>query len=468
MEIMKRAISVILVLMMLAAAILTGCGAKNEPKEPAATPGDTGNAAEQTPANEPAQASDAPVEIRAAWWGDTNRHELYNQILDEFKKKYPNITVVREPQSWNDYWDKLTVQSASGGAPDFMGMHVQFANDYLRRGLIEPLDSYINDGVIDISKMPQGAVATGVVDGVTYMIPMGLTGQSAYINTTMMKELGIDTPDFNWTWDDVKTIGSKVRAALDAAGKKNVWFMDDNATNYQLFRYWVRQNGKGREIYTSDGDLGCTEEEVATWYAYWNDLRSANIIPDAATSVEYAKATLENHLFAQRKIAIRFVPANQYKQYALAMPDAEIALIRNPSKADGVNGEYVEGAHFAVSSKTTSEKKLAAAKLINFWVNDEDSMKLFGMDQGVPANTDMAEFIKPNLDEYQSKVMEYVNKIAELSLGETTYPPAGASEIDALFRSVAEKTMFGASTPEEAAAEFVKGAKEIIETNKAK
>lgn len=458
---MKKTVSIFMALAMLTMAMLSGCGAQKQTTTPA--PADT--AGETSAAATPGETAEAPVEIRAAWWGDTKRHELYNKIIDEFQAANKNITVVREPTSWQDYWDKLTVQSASGGAPDFMGMHPQFANDYLRRGLIEPLDSYIKDGIIDTSNMSKGAVDSGVVDGVNYMIPMGITGQSFFINKTLLTELGVEAPSFDWTWDDLKAVGLKARAAFDAAGKKNVWFIDENSGNYQLFRYWVRQNGK--ELYTKDGNLGFNVEDASTWFTYWNDVRQKKIVPDAATSVEYKKATLENSLFVQKKVAVRAVPVNQYKLYCQALPDAEITIVRNPSKVGGQVGEYTEGAHFAISAKTTPEKKLAAAKLINFWVNTEASMKLFGMDQGVPANTKMAEFIKPNLDQYQIKIMNYVGKIAKIA-GSTIYPPAGASEVDALFQTITEQVMFNTKTPEAAAAELVEKAQAIVDKNKAK
>lgn len=406
------------------------------------------------------------VTIRVAWWGDTNRNNLYEQILDRFEAAHPGIKTIREPSSWGDYWQKLTVQSASGAAPDFMGMHAQFANDYLRRGVVEPLDKYIAEGIIDISLMPQGAIDTGVVDGVTYMIPMGLTGQSFLINTTFLAELGLEPPDFNWTWDDFRRYGAEVRAALDAQGMRNVWFVDDNSKNLQLFRYWVRQLGK--EIYTPDGGLGFSEDDLASWWAYWKDLRDNRITPDAPTSIEYGSATLENSLFVRQRVAIRAVPANQYKLYVDAMPGKAILINRNPSRPETGVGEYVEGAHFAISARTTDEKKIAAAKLLNFWVNTIESYELFGMDQGVPANTEMAEYVKTTVDDVQLRALEYVGIIAELASDAPpiVYPPAGASEVDSLFQATAEQVMYDVLTPEAAAREFIKGAQAVLARNR--
>ena len=212
----------------------------------------------------------AQVEIRAAWWGDTGRHALYNEIVDIFEVKNPDIKVIREPTSWLDYWDKLTVQTAGKRAPDFMGMHLQFAADYVRRGVLEPLDKYIEEGIIDVSKFSQTALDSGTVDGTIYMIPKGLTAQSIFVNISALQELGIEPPDFDWTWNDVERIGLEVRKELDTRGEKNKWFMNDHSGAYVVFRYWVRQRGT-QDLYTMDGDIAYTAEDVATWLSMWNN-----------------------------------------------------------------------------------------------------------------------------------------------------------------------------------------------------
>jgi len=404
------------------------------------------------------------VEIRAAWWGDTGRHELYNKIIDIFESKNPDIKVIREPTSWLDYWDKLTVQSAGGRAPDFIGMHLQFAADYVRRGILEPLEPFVGEGVIDISKHSEAAISTGTMDGVLYMIPMGLTTQTMVVNNSILEELGVEPPNFDWTWDDVKTIGLKVRGAFDEKGDKNKWFIADSSGAYQIFRYWVRQRGQ-EDLYTADGNIAYTAEDAATWFTMWNDLRENNIVPDAATTTEYARATLEDNLFARQRIIITGIPVNQYKLYLNAVPGANLLLVRNPSLVDGLPGEFVEGAHFAVSAHSTPEKKLAAAKLIDFWVNDPDSIELYRLDQGVPSNREMAEFLMTIVDEADQKIIEYVNKTSEIARP-INFPPAGASEVNSLFEQIAEKVRFGQLTPEDGGEQLVSQAQDILNKHK--
>ncbi len=391
------------------------------------------------------------VEIRAAWWGDTKRHEMYNQIVAEFMKANPDIKVVTEPVSWNDYWDKLAVQVAGGNAPDFIGMHPQYAADYIGRGMVEPLDQYIKDGVISTDGWAEGTVNTGVINGVNYMMAMGVTFTSVFVNEGLFAELGIEKPAFDWTYDDMKEIGLKVREAFDAAGKPDAWLMNDISTNINSFRYFVRQNG--RELYDTNGDINFTAEDVEKWFAMFKEFRDLGIIPDAATATEYFNATLEDSTFSRDMVLLTQVPINQLKLYLTTFPDKTVSAIRIPSLAGGAVGEFPEGAHFGIYAKTTPEKKLAAAKLINFWLNMEASLGVFGLDQGVPGNLALKDAYMPKLDEYQLQILDFVNTLSEIATP-TIYPPTGASEIDTLFKSIAEAVQFDAKTPADAAQEL--------------
>ncbi len=391
------------------------------------------------------------TEIRAAWWGDTKRFDLYNSIVAEFTKANPDIKVVSEPVSWTDYWDKLSVQVAGGNAPDFIGMHPQYAADYIGRGMVEPLDQYIKDGIITTDGWAQGTLNTGVVNGVTYMIPMGVTFTSQFVNEGMFKDLGIDVPAFDWTYDTVKEVGLKARAALDAAGKADAWLLSDMSTNINSFRYFVRQNG--RELYDVNGDINFTAEDAEKWFAMWKDFRDTGIVPDAATATEYATATLEDSLFSRDMVMMTQVPINQLKLYRTTFPTKTVGAIRIPSLAGGAVGEFPEGAHFAIYAKSSPEKKLAAAKLINFWLNTPEALGIFGLDQGVPGNLNLKDAYMSKLDESQLYILDFVNKLSEIATP-TIYPSTGASEIDALFKSIGEAVQFDSKTPADAAKEL--------------
>lgn len=463
---MKRTRSIILVVLMISALMLmsVACG-DGGTTTTTAPQGETTTKGDDTTTTTEGEPTAEPVEIRAAWWGDTNRHALYQQILDAFVAEYPHVTVVPEPTSWTDYWDKLQTQSAGGNAPDFMGMHPQYASDYIRRDILEPLDPFIADGVITTDGWAEGTLATGVLNGVNYMMAMGVTFSSNFVNLGILEDIGMDAPPFDYSWDDQLEWGQEVRTALDAAGMTDTFVSNDDSSNLNSWRYFVRQ--QGREVYTADGEIGFTVEDAEKYWTLYNQFRELRIVPDAATTTEYFNATLEDSLFSHDKAIIVRVPVNQYKLYRTTFPDKNVGIIRNQTEGSyGTEvGEFPEGAHFAVSAKTSDDKKLAAAQLLNYWLNTETGLSIFGLDQGVPGNLALAPAYEANLDEYQIEIKNFVETLSEIGTP-TTFPAAGASEVDATFRLLGDEVSFGQKTPAEAAQELYDQAVAIIERSK--
>jgi multiple sugar transport system substrate-binding protein len=413
-------------------------------------------------ASAPGEGASGKVEIRAAWWGDTKRHVLYNQIVDEFEKANPGITVVREPTSFNDYWDKMAVQVAGGNAPDFLCIHPRFANDYIPRGVCEPLDDYIKDGVLSVDNWAQSTVDTGKFNGKIYMLAMGVTLQAGFVNLGVFKELGVTPPPFDWTYDDLKRIGVQVRQAFDKQGKRNQWLFHDYSIdiNFNSFRYYVREFG--REVYDKDGNINFTQKDMENFFTLYKELRDLGVVPDAATSTEYINNVLEDSLFGRDKILVFSTPVNQFWLYNNTFPDKELGMIRIPGNKDRVQaGEFPEGAHYAVYARTTPEKKLAAAKLINFWLNDPKSLILYRLDQGVPANEKvLQETVVPALDKFMQASVNFVNTLSKITTPSPN-PPSGASQINQEYLKAAQEVAYGAKTPAQGAKDFYELAKNI-------
>ncbi len=405
-----------------------------------------------------AQEEHQAVSIRISWWGDTARHEKYNKWCDEFEAQYPWITIVREYSTWTDYWQKLPTQVAAGNAPDVMGMHPQFVSDYSGRGVLASLDGFIADGVIDVSN-----IAASVLDGCTdtngniIMLPMGLTVMTIFANKDMCDELGVALPamDESWTWADLAATCIEFREKALAAGQ-DLYFMKD-IVGYTQFQYLARSNG--HDLYTVDGDLGFTVEDLTEWWGYWNDLRMVDAVPEASEVAQDGALTLEQRLFAQGKTACEQGPVNQLYLFQGARPDNKIVCLQMPIGNNSVSGAFMEGAHWAMSSQ--SEQQEAAALLINFLENAEGCWQYMLMDQGVPASSAMAAFIAPLLNESSQTAIEFVQIIAQTASG-YVYAPAGASEINAKFNEYRDYTQFGTMTPADAAQAFFNEAKAIL------
>ncbi len=402
------------------------------------------------------------VNISFTWWGDTARHEVYNEIVDMFEEEYPNINVDRYPGSWNQYWTKLSTQAASGTAPDVIGMHPRYVADYAPRGALLDLAPYVESGALDLYNVPSSVKGTGLVDGTQYMIAQGVTMTGYIYNNQTLDDLGISYPALDWTYEDFAKKVTEITETAKAKGIEMWGASDDSSLFIPQFAYYARS--KGEVAYTADGKIGFSEETLAEWFQYWKDLRDTGAIPGAATIVEYRGLPLEQNLFNTGKIAISTIPANQLWLFQEQVTNGgKLQMVRMPHLADGKPGEYLEGAQFSITSG--SEHPDAAAKLISFFINDKEAQELFKLEQGVPPTTTAQEVITDSLTPADQRTVEFVSYALEMA-GTAPQPPTGSAEVISVFEEVADSVAFGYMTPEEGAADFMQRAKDILSMNR--
>jgi len=473
---MKKLIILFVVFAMLA-PIIAACDGNADTDIPATPPpADAGQTQETTPAPDDTdadtdtdtdadtdQAEAAPVEIRAAWWGDTARNDLYSSIISDFEENFPHVRVVGEPLGWGDYWDRLAIQVAGGNAPDFMGQHPNFYFDYINRGALAPLDGFIADGVISLDGWSPAAINNGNVNGVQYMMTMGVSCESSFYNAGLLDSIGIDVPDFAWTWDDVRSIGVQAREAFDAAGMTDSWLIADHSANDNALMHFARSLDK--TYFTTDGNFGFTVEDLTTFWEMWDELRQLGVIPDAATAVEFQGVAMEDSLFARDRIAVNIlVPVNQFRLFVDTFPDKDMGIIRIPTITGGPPAEILGGATFAIAATSPPENQLAAAQLMNHWLNTPQGLEKFRLDQGVPGNLALQDAYLPYLEPSQQSIVNFFDTIIPTLPDRFMIPsPQGASEVQSLFILYAEHVAFGSMTPAAAAQAFMDEANQALE-----
>ncbi|GIQ67004.1 hypothetical protein PACILC2_55720 [Paenibacillus cisolokensis] len=167
------------------------------------------------------------IAISFAWWGDAKRHEKYNAIADMYEKEHPNVKIERQYGSFNDYWDKLATQTAGGNAPDVIGMHATYVADYAQRGALLELDPYLENKTIDLSDFPEAVREVGKVDGKTVMVAQGVTMTGWAYNAGTLDKLGVQAPEFDWTWDDFHAKAAEIQKAIGASDDPDRWAVVD-------------------------------------------------------------------------------------------------------------------------------------------------------------------------------------------------------------------------------------------------
>lgn len=148
-------------------------------------------------------------------WGSADEAKIYDETFAAFSTEHPGVTVndtVVPVTLWGDYVAKLATQVSAGNSPDLLNMAMEGTRLSQEKGLLEPLDEYLDSGTAAelVEKMPQALKDAYTIDGKLYEIPNGWQTMVMYINTDVFAERGIPIPDEDWTWDEFLEIAKEL------------------------------------------------------------------------------------------------------------------------------------------------------------------------------------------------------------------------------------------------------------------
>ncbi|MWB97616.1 ABC transporter substrate-binding protein [Agromyces seonyuensis] len=394
------------------------------------------------PEAEQLELSDEPVTLSFTWWGNDTRHAATEEIIAAFEDEHPNITIEPQYTDWAGYWDKLNTSVAAGEIPDIIQMDEKQLSTYAANGVLADLGAY--SSILSTEDFPAATLGTGALDGTQYGIPVGVNSYTIIANQTILDQYGIDLPDDeSWTWDDFVDVSEEVASASGGAtiGTQSWGFEDGGLNN------WLRQNGSA--LYTTDGGIAATEEDLAGWWEFLLEATEGGATPDPAATVERESGGLAESFTATNASAFGPWWSNQVQ----ALRDAsgqDLVALRVPGTTD--DSAYYKPSMFWSSSAKT-EHPAEVATFLDYLANSEDAADLLLAERGVPANEKIREYITPKLDEVNQTVVEFLDS---LSVGDA--PPAtppGGGVIETIIDQHTTAVLFGEMTPDEAAASFL-------------
>ncbi len=391
--------------------------------------------------------------IRMIWWGGDERARRTNAAIDVFTQANPGISINAEFMGWDDYWARLATQVAGGNAPDFIQMDYRYMFEYARRGAIRPLDEYLGNQ-LKFDDFGQVNLDSCSVDGKLYGGNVGVNAFAVIFDAKAWAEAGVEPPDLEVTWE-----GFAEKCAAFNKGNKNerLSAVADGSGHETLFEIWLRTQGKA--LYNPDGTLGYDAAAAGRWFAYWADMRKANICvaPDVQALF---KQSPETSPIVTGRSATDFGHSNQFEGFQ-KLVQFELSATGTPVQDGGKPGQYLKPSQlFAISS--SSKNPEAAAQLINFLIAEPEGAKILGLDRGVPASPAIREAIMADLNPNARKVVELVSSITPLVGPLPPTPPRGAGEINDVLIRISQEASFEAVTPEQAGASLVDEAAAIL------
>lgn len=379
------------------------------------------------------------ITLNFTWWGNEDRAERYNEAIALFEEENPNIDVNGTFMDFPAYWEKRQTEAAGGGLPDVMQFDYSYLRQYGQNGLLLDLNDYVGNGLTTDS-IDETLMATGKLEDQTLGVPTGYNAWSLFENPAILEQVGVEGYEGGTSWEDYEEYMATVSEASD-----EVWGGTDYTGRIQNFELQLRQ--EGRELFTEEGELGFTQEELAEFWSSASDLRES----DAVIPARKLEEVLPKSGFGSNLTATEMTWSNFMGGYLGDTGAEDLNIVAPPTSDPSVKDLYQKPSMLhAVSAGT--EHPEAAVAFIEFLINSPEVGEIFGASLGVPASKTALEGAA--LEGPELEVKEYLDSVADRIGEPPAAPVVGYGALENTFLTLGTSIGLGSISPEDAAQQF--------------
>ncbi|WP_026702457.1 ABC transporter substrate-binding protein [Salibacterium aidingense] len=426
--------------------MVAGCS----PGGPDDTNDDAGGTDDSGSASEEGQTT-----IRFSWWGNDERHDLTQEMIELFEEKNPDISVEPEYTGWDSYWERLTTQAAGENLPAVVQMDNSKLTEYISSGLALDLNNLIDEGTINMEDVNDVYQDMLVVDESTYAISAGSNGLATIYNQDLFEEYDINLEP-GYTYEDLE----EEMARLSEEEGEGFWGYDFVKAEYETFFHYARQFDQ--HFYNQEGTgVGFENETLENFLS----IVTAWIDEGTATPHDVTVEINESgeSMVANEEAGIASAASNGLIGVQ-TLAEADLGLNVMPNAADGEkSGNWVRPSmSFMISSNVSEEKQEAAAKLIDFITNDQEANEILRAERGVPIAAQVRENLVEEVDPTVQETFEFLEVLEERAGDPEPLPPPGEAEVRAAFDRMLESVKYDDMTIEEGVESFIQEAEQIL------
>ena len=401
-------------------------------------------------------SSDEPVTLTVTWWGNDDRAARYEEALALFEAEHENITIQPSFTDWPNYWPARATEAAGGSLPDVVQMDLSYLRQFGATGQLYDLDEYLGAG-IDVSGMAETLLPSGQIEGTTYAVPISTNAFAMFYNPATLASVGVEAPGEMQTWAEYNDFLRQVsEAGVTTADGNLVHGGADYTATFWIFIHWLNQQGK--DVFTEDGQLAFTEDDLREWWNLTADLRADGVTFPA----ERATQLLPLAPFDTLESASEMSWDNFIAGYLTNSGAESLEMMPIPSDDPDNLGLFLKPS-MLYSIGANSEHPAEAALLIDFLVNDPGIAEIFGTSQGLRASSLQRDAV--TLEGADAQVAAYEESIAQY-LQESPPPPIqGFGTLETRFREISEKINYGSISVDDAVSQWFSEAEQTIADN---
>ncbi|WP_125773200.1 ABC transporter substrate-binding protein [Antribacter gilvus] len=396
--------------------------------------------------------TDRDITLSLAWWGNDDRAAKYEEAVDLFEEKYPNITVQTQFQAFPDYWTARNTEAAGGALPDVIQMDLSYLRQYANNGQLLDLTEQVGTN-LNTDGYDESLLSAGAIEGAQFGIPTSTNTLALFYNGDVLDGLGVEPPAEGYTWEDYAEWAAEVHEA--GKGKDPaIYGTGDYTGTFWFFLQNLIQQGK--EPFTADGQLGFDEADLKEWLESGSELREAGAFFPTERAVQLAPLGG----FTVNESASEISWDNFLAGYVADSGTDNIQMLPVPAGPDGSKQFWKPSMLLSASANT--KEAAASAALIDFLVNEPEVGRIFGTSKGVPAVAAQRDAMDVEAGSIDERVLAYEESVAELVTEPAPLPVEGFGAIEGEYLRLSEELGYGNITVDEFAEQWFANAAETI------
>jgi multiple sugar transport system substrate-binding protein len=198
---MKKALR-LMTSVLLVSSFIAGCSSTKETTSTASTAPAGSKEADTTKA--PAKN----VKLSFSIWGTEEQKKMYEDMIANYRKTKPNVSVEIMIIPSADYLQKMSVMFASKTAPDLIWMLERGIPQFLEADQMVDISAIKSDAAFDMSDIIPSSLELVTKNDKLYGVAFSTPPNMIYYNKTLFKEKNLKTPtelykEGNWTYDEM-------------------------------------------------------------------------------------------------------------------------------------------------------------------------------------------------------------------------------------------------------------------------
>ncbi|MBB5227060.1 ABC transporter substrate-binding protein [Treponema ruminis] len=308
--------------------------------------------------------------IKFSWWGSESRADYTLKGIEAFEAENPSVKIEAEYDTWSRYEKTFEEDVAAGQSADVMQINFDWLDKYSPDGKgfydINTLAEYV-----DLYNYTLNDLDYGTIKGKLNAIPIAFNTAIPVFDKTFFEKNSLKIPS---TWDEL--------FALAKILKQKDMYVFTLSNRHLLFLAiaWFEQTFSKR-VFNQSGGLNISEEEVGQIFDFVRRLVQENVIYSPTRGFKISA-------LREGKIVGALLWCNEISLFvkeveSLGGSAALGNFITTPGASE--SGWYLKPASMYAIKKDCKNPE-AAAKFLNYLLNNQDFALLQKNDKGVPVS----------------------------------------------------------------------------------